>query len=163
MNIARLRKGSENRKRILWPGTEEQVYIRVLAEGDYLRAEQHCDSAYRERGINLGNVEERSALKDDYCIYLAIVDEDGKRLFPDFDTFVQYLTPEIRNILISEQNNLQSEYAPRMAEMSDDEFDSLLTEIKKNTETVRNISDMHVLRRLIITMVSRQSKLPTAS
>lgn len=163
MDISKLKKGIDNRKKITWPGSDLAIYLRVLCEGDYLKAEERCDALYKERGVNLGNIEERSAAKDTYCLYLAIVDEDGKRVFPDFETFTTYLTPEIRTELVQTQNDWQSECSPHIEKLSEKEMDDLLESIKKNHGTVRNISDMRLLRELIITMVSRQKKLPTAS
>jgi len=164
MDITRLKRGADNRKITPWPGDTEKVYIRVLSEADYIEAEEHVDNSYgKERGVNLGNVDERAALKDTYCLYLAIVDEFGKRIFPDFSAFTGRCTPEVRAILIENQNEWQAECAPVLDEMSDDQTNELLNSIKKNIETVRSITDSRLLRRLITTMVSREQRLPTAS
>lgn len=163
MDVTRFKRGTDNRKKIAWPGSDTPVCVRVLAEGDYLQAEAHCDHLYRDRGVSLGNIEERNAVKDTYCLYLALVDDDGARVFPDFETFTNYLTPEIRTILIQEHNDWQSACSPAVDALSEKELDSMLDAIKKNPQTVRSISDMRLLRELIIIMASRRQKLPTAS
>lgn len=164
MDITRLKRGTDNRKITTWPGCTEKIYIRVLSEADYIESEEHVDNSYsKERGVNLGNIDERSALKDTYCLYLAVVDEFGSRIFPDFPAFAGHCTPEVRAILIEAQNEWQAECAPVIDEMPEKEVDELLSSIKKNIETVRSITDSRLLRKLITTMVSREQGLPTAS
>ena len=164
MDITKLMRGSDSRRSIDWPGSDKKICIRVLSEHDYIEAEEYCDSIYaKDRPVNLGNVDERNALRDTYCMYLAIVDDKGIKIFPDFTTFTDYCTPEVRAVLIAAQNEWQAECAPAIDRMTDDQMDDLLNSIKKNIETVRSITDSRLLRRLIISMVSRQQKLPMVS
>jgi hypothetical protein len=160
MDITKIKNGITNCKLTTWPGSDQDIYLRILSEMDSLRAEQYCDGAYRERSLSLGNIDERNALKDSYCLYLAIVDGDGRRVFDDFDVFCSCISSEIRKSLIDQQNSFQAECSPKIAEMSDKEVDALIEDIKKNSQIVLNISDMYVLRRLIITLAGRLQRLP---
>ena len=163
MDINKLKLGANNRKPVKWPGTKETVYIKVLSDFDYNTAVKETDLEYKDRGINLANVTERSCFIEQYCLFLSIVDEKGKRLFDDFKTFSECLTHELRLEFCDIQMAWQEECSPNIDYMPDKEFNVLLKEVKKNPEKVKNISSTSLLRRLIITLAVRPVKLQTGN
>ena len=69
------------------------------------------------------------------------------------------LTPEIKNKLAEDLDSFHEECSPSPYKCTDEEWDKLVADVKKNAEqTVGNVSSIDTLRRLTIYLAKRRKK-----
>ncbi len=84
--------------------------------------------------------------------------ESDKPLTNDIRAFKELLTPEVKDALAEELDQLHLEFAPNPDKISDAEYNKIVAEVKKNVRnTVGSISNISLLKRLIITLVDQSS------
>lgn len=155
--IDKIKAGSNFKKRFKWPGTDIDIAIRVLNEGDYLKSTLDTDEIFN-KGVGLANVEEYQAEKSTQLLYRGCIDPDtGKQIFGNITEFREVLTPEIKQELDKYLDEVHSEVSPKAKELDEKEVDAFYQAIKKNCqETLLNISSIPMLKRLITIMASSQ-------
>jgi len=155
--LAKLKAGSLNSKDIPWPGNEDLlIRMRVYNDNDHLKATLATDKVITN--VTMSNVERYNAELYTQLLYLVITDLDNKPIgtIADFRTL---LTPEIKKILIDLLDALHEECSPDPENMTSEEFDLLLNDIKKNVEeTVLSVSNIFTLRKLVLSLVLNQKK-----
>jgi len=156
--LDKIKAGSGFKKRFKWPGTDIDISIRVLNEGDYLKSTQETDEIFN-KSVGLANVEEYQAEKSTQLLFRSCVDPDtGKQIFGNITEFREVLTPEIKQELDKYLDEVHSEIAPKSKELDEKEVDAFYQDIKKNCqETLSSISSIPMLKRLITILVGLQS------
>ena len=164
----KLRAGTENRKIIEWPGCPGAIVgLRVLNDNDYHVAGLAADNIYKAAGVKIAieNAEAYEAEIATQLLYRALSNsEDGSSVAPDITQFRTLLTKGVREKLIDEMQSWQAECSPSPGNMDEGAFDVLFARVKKNaSETVQSVSDIAVLKKLIITLASQLSSSQTDS
>lgn len=158
IDLAKILAGTEHRIKTVFPFSDESIYLRILNEWDLQQASNHVDKIYKDLKVGFENYDERTAQKTMYELYLAIVDDNGEKLFPDFETFCKACTPEIARRLIEEQNTFQSEVSPDLSNYTKEQLDGTIEELKKKSDRILTISDSRILKKLLQYTVSLLSK-----
>jgi len=155
--LERIKTSGHHKQRIKWPGSEEDIDMRLCAEEDYLRASIATDKTFSDTRISLLDKDAYNSELETQLLFRILENpETGKQLFNRITDFRMVLVPEIKDKLVEEMNKLHEEYSPNPVEMSDEEFDKLVVNIKKNVEqTIGNVSSLSTLRRLTIYMASQ--------
>jgi len=156
--LDKIKAGSLNKKEITWPGTDQKVHLRVLNENDHLQASLSADKIFEGTPIAIQNMDQYNAELETQYLFRAIEDpETGKRLFNTITEFREIVTPEIKNKLAEELDSFHEECSPDPYKMSDEEFDKMILNVKKNAkETVGNVSNINTLRELIIYLANQK-------
>jgi hypothetical protein len=153
-----LRQGVANVKIVKWPGTELDVALRVLSDQDHLEANIAADTVYKTAGISVSmqNVQDYEAEKNVQLLFRAIVDPETRKPFcKSISEFRKLLSMGIRDALMEQVSEFQRECSPDPVNMPAEEFDNLLSAVKKNAErTLSNVSNIILLKKLISILVS---------
>jgi hypothetical protein len=153
-----LMKGNENRKAIKFPFSDETVYFRLLTEYDEVEASRATDKEYINRGeINFQNAVERSSFKVAYELHLALITDEGDKIYPDVETFLKYTNKEVIRRLYEEYNTFEKSVYPSVTDISDEQMSEILAEVKKNSKIVLTFTDSNFLKKLILFMVYQES------
>lgn len=160
--LTKLKKGSLNTKLIKWPGTEEDIRIRILNEQDFMEASQATDAIFDATGRRVAaqNVEDYESEKLTQQLFRAIEDPvTAKPLTASITEFRKLLSSEVKAILVDEFRQFQDECNPDPLKMTEEEFDILYNNVKKNSEkTVGNISSIFIARKLLLIMAQELTK-----
>ena len=88
------------------------------------------------------------------ALYLCVKDSNNKT-FCTISEFKKLITPELLVWLEDQHAILEEKYSPNIDNMSNDEFDKLITEVKKKPEsTLSTISSIYTLRRVALCLVN---------
>lgn len=154
--IDKIKAGSQATKDINWPGSENMIRIRLCNESDFLLASQQTDKIFEGTRIAAENVDQYSAEKETQLLFRAILDPTtDKQLFTNITEFRSVLTPEIKNILGEALDALHEEYSPDPETISEEDFDKLVQDVKKNAEAIENVSNIFTLRKLVRYLTSQ--------
>ena len=158
--LDKIKAGSLHKKEVTWPGTEQKVHLRVLNENDHLQASLAADKIFDGTTIAIQNLNQYNAELETQYLFRAIENpETGKRLFSNITEFRDIITPEVKNKLAEELDSFHEDCSPDPYKMSDEDFDKLVADVKKNVEeTVGNVSSISTLRRLIIYLAKKKEK-----
>ena len=158
--LDKIKAGSSHKKEVSWPGTDQTIHMRVLNENDHLQSSLATDALFKGTPIALQNMDHYNGELETQYLYRATEDpETGKQLFSNITEFRDVLTPEIKNILAEELDALHEEFSPDPLKLSDEEFDKLTSDIKKNAEaTVGAVSNIFIARKLIIFLAKPRKK-----
>ena len=159
--IDKIKLGSQAKKKIDWPGAEDAtIQIRVCNENDYLQASMAADQLFKDVKVGLENIDAYNAEKETQLLFRAIQDpETNEQLFKNITEFRDLLVPEIKNFLSDQLDALHEEFSPELTTISDEDFDKLVQDVKKNAEEViQTQSNIYTLRKLIIYLVNQRSK-----
>lgn len=161
--LERLKKGPENKKIIKYPGTSEDIVIRVLSEGARQEAQFAAEHQFKSKDveISMSTVDAYEAEKTLQMLYRALSDQDGKPLARTITEFRQLITIDEKNILVDEYLAFEKECSPNPETLSQSEMEQLVEEIKKKPEILGNFSSIAMLRQLTSYLVNRpQNSLP---
>jgi hypothetical protein len=165
--VQRLKAGTANRKPWHWPGTDVEVELRVLTDQDQLEAGLAADRLYRDAKIDVGmpNIQDYEAEKTTQLLFRAVLDPTThKQLFGDIAEFRRILTKPVRDALGLALDELQQECSPPVDCMEQDEFDSLVAQVKKTPEaTISSLSSISTLRKLCTYLAVPPANSPTDS
>lgn len=158
--LKRLKAGSKATKEIPWPGSdneEDLIRMRVLNDEDYLKATLAADKMIPN--VTMANVSRYNAELETQLLYRSLTDPETGHTLGTITEFRQLLSPEIKAILVDELDALHNENSPNVESMTDEDFDKLFEEVKKNAEkTVSSISSIHILRKLVKSLASTPKK-----
>lgn len=163
--LERLKRGSENKKTIKFPGTETYVQIRVLSEGERQAAHFATEQHFKRQGIevSIATVDAYEAEKTIQLLFRALSDEEGNPLARTPARFAELLTIDEKNALVEEYMAHERDCSPNPETLSDGEIDEILEELKKNQTIPGSVSSMTIARQLIISLASRLQTLQQAS
>jgi hypothetical protein len=156
--LERLKKGTDNKKIIKYPGTQEKIQLHPLSEGERQSAHFAAEDHFKQNGIeiSMATVDAYESEKTLQMLYLAIRDMKGKPLAPTADEFRSQVTIDEKNALVDDYLALEKECAPNQEVMTDVELETLFEEIKKKPETLGSFSNIGIARQLISYLANRQ-------
>ena len=158
--IEKIKAGCQVKKTVDWPGAEAaKVDIRVCNENDYLQASIATDRLFKDSRIALENINEYNSEKEIQLLFRAILDpETGVQLFKNITEFRTLLTPEVKDFFAEQLDALHEEFSPDLTTISDEDFDKLVQDVKKNAvEALSTQSNIYTLRKLSIFLASQLS------
>lgn len=158
--IEKLKLGTDNTKLIKWPGSDTQVALRIISEQARMEASFATERLFKSEKIenNLMTADQYDTEKVIQILFRALrcPDDLDKPVFPSITEFRKALTREDMRLLIAEYTGFENECSPSPENLSDEDFDKIFREVKKNAATTTsNIGSMSTLRRLIITLVDQ--------
>lgn len=165
--LADLKKDNKNFRERCFPGTDTKIRIRVLTTAETqscaVNAKRHMADYYGvEYGEFLADVFSEEC--DCQTLFLAITDLQGNPIAADILEFRAKVSDSERVALASEYNDVCNECAPQIDTMTEKEFETLVSEVKKKPEqVVLSIYGTSLLRRLIVTLANQQTNSPTDS
>ena len=109
--------------------------------------------------IGVENLSDYQAEKETQLLFRTMLDPDtGKKLFKSIAEFRSMLTPELKDYFQTAVDALHDEFSPDPASISEEDFDRLVVSVKKNPEEeLTMLSDINLLKRLVLFLVSQQS------
>lgn len=165
--LEKLKAGKRNVKMIKFPGTDKQVALQVLSsqelQDSVLATEKHFKGLEVEIGsLILDSYEDERATQ---MIFRALRDpEDHKKpLAADVRQLRDLLTKEEKGKLVEAYLEFERECSPDFRQMSDQEFEKLWDEVKKNPQTLSSDLPSGMLRRLLNFLASRPAMSPPAN
>lgn len=167
MKLEKLKAGTRNTKTIKFPGTDNEVVLRVLSNAERQDAVFAAEEHFKSRKIEIAATcldayeDERTT----QLLFRALRDCDNSEntFASSADSLRENLTREEKEFLTSEYTTFEQECSPAIEKMSDEDFEKLWEELKKNPEPVLSFLNSGTLRRLIIFLASRQQNSQTAS
>ena len=157
--LKKMKLGSENRKTIKFPGTDQDIVIKILSD---LEKQEAAVAAYNYMKINdmPYDVLATSDIYEDelvsQCLWRACLNPENQ--YEKFATTVKEfkkITTDEKSYLTNVYNNFEQECSPVVEDMTEDQFKSLVEDLKKNVKsTLSNISDMSTLKRVISFLVN---------
>lgn len=156
--LEKLKAGTNNRKTVKWPGTDEDIIVRVLSDAERQAASFDTERLFKQQCIepSMSTIDVYEAEKTTQILFRALSDTGGKPLADSINEFRDKITIAEKDILVDEYNDLEKECSPDPGKMSDEEFNSLIEELKKNPmQTISSVSNMRTARRLITFLANR--------
>ena len=170
--IEKLKAGTRNVKLTTWPGTENRIGIRVLTEAEVQAAHFDTELLFKQRGIEFtaATVDAYQSEQNTQVLSRAIVDPELKdkagdpaKIFKNADELRGLLShPDVKAVLTREYNDWQTECSPDLETMTEERYEELFAEVKKNP-SILSSSSSATLRGLIIYLAARQAKLRKVS
>jgi hypothetical protein len=165
--IEKLKAGRRNIKTIKFPGTDDDLILRVLSNAEIQEAVFAAERRFKAEDIPILD-STRDVYNDErttQILFRALRNpKDAKKaLFSSDDELRALLTRDEKEILSQEYEAFQSECAPHPETMSDEEFDNLWEALKKSPETALNFLSSGTLKRLLLYLASRPATSPTDS
>ena len=166
--LQKIKLGTDNIKIVEWPGTKTKVALKILSQREHQEAtfatERHFKSEKIE--VNLVTSEEYESERATQLLYKALRDPEKTEepICSSITEFRSSMTREEKRVLTDEYLGFESECSPAADNLSGDEFDRVLSALKKNaTETLGSITSMSMLKKLLHTLVNQLSSSPVAS
>jgi len=165
--IEKLKLGTRNKKLIKWPGDDTEVLMRILSEHERMEAMFSAERLFKTEKIEptLTTADQFDTEKCVQILYRAIRDPATEEpIATSITEFRKSITREDMRMLISEYTVFEQDCSPSPSNLSEEEFDKILRDIKKNPETLSssNLSSS-MLKKLIITLASQPVTLPKDS
>ena len=165
--LGKIKAGTNNTKSIKFPGTDKPVLLKILSNADTqeagIAAERYFESqkiVFATSTIDLFADEQKTQM-----LFRALCDPDDRQK-PIADSVAQFreqLTIEEKNYLIDQYTAFEQECSPTLDKMTDAEVDVFLGDLKKNPAPIMSCCNIVLLRRLLLSSVSRPAGLPTDS
>jgi hypothetical protein len=150
--LQKIKAGTSNRRTINWPGTDTQIDLRLLSNRDELDSTLAADRLFKdsEDRIEFHNLDAYQTERTMQQLWRACVEHGTDTpIAESIAEFRKLVTTHERDALVDEYNTLAEQCNPSPRELSDDEFDSLVAQLKKKPkETAGSISSLSTLRRL---------------
>jgi len=155
--LARLKAGKRNTKVVAFPGSDDQVALRPLTLAERQAAVFAAEGVFQSAGVKF-DVATSDAYADEVStqvLALALRDPDDpdKSFASSADELRRNLSLDEKTALIELYNEFEEDCSPRLGEVTDEEFKSLLSEVKKSPESL-NFLNSSTLRRLALSLVS---------
>lgn len=162
MNLADLRAGVRMRKTIPFPGTQQQVDLKVLTNAEEQDAEFAAENVFKTAkiGIEFHNVNNFNHEITVQKLYRSLRETGTDHpIAASITDFKSNITPIECDLLVEELNAFLEEFNPSPMTMTAEEFDGVVEGLKKNpSQTIGNISSFATLKRLALCLVQQ---LPT--
>ncbi len=151
--IEKLKAGIKNSKEVPFYGGT--LKIRVLSEDELQQCRIEANRYAIKNGLDEESLINEIAIRQ---LYLAVSanDVDGNKLADDIDSFRKFITRKEREYLIGEYLSLENECSPSLSVMTDEEFNKVLEEAKKDPFFLLSKSNTDLLRRLSVYLENRQ-------
>jgi hypothetical protein len=157
--IEKLKAGKKNTKVIKYPGTDEDVCMQILSNEDLQAAAFATEHHFKQAGIEVNQVtmdsydDERTTQ-----ILFRVLREPAdpkKGIAATVDELRRHITQEEKEVLVREFSEFRQECSPDFRGMSNEEFETLWKDLKKNPETLLSFSSSTMLKGLLLYLASR--------
>jgi hypothetical protein len=158
--LEKLKAGTRNIHVIKFPGTDQDVALRVLTNAETQAALFEAETYFKKRGIEI-NSATIEAFTDEHTtrqLAFALRDPDNPDIpfSQNADELRSLLVTAEKDILVEEYSAFEEEASPSPDNLSEEEMDRILEEVKKKPETGNALS-ISLLRKLFIYSVNRPS------
>ena len=166
--LQRLKLGTDNVKLLNFPGSDQKVALKILSQKDLQDAAFATERYFKSEKIevNLVTSEEYDAEKATQILYRCLKDPENtnESIASSITEFRKLLNREEKRILADEYVAFERECSPAPDNLSGDEFDKILSDLKKNPATsISTITSISTARRLITCLVDQLTSLHTVS
>ena len=163
-----LKLGTKNCKMVKWPGTDTEIAMSILSQQQIQDAVFATERLFKGEKIemNMGTADEYDSELSTQKLFRSIHDpkDMDKPVATTITEFRKALTREDRTVLIEEYLAFEKECSPSPDNLTNDEFDQLLSDLKKTPhETLGRITSISTLKKLLLIMASRPVTLPAVN
>jgi len=155
--IAKLRDGIDKIKTVHIG--DVTVGLKALRHNHYHEAQMTVSKAYQAEEVRVGmhNIDDFEMDKEDQYLLMTVVDvETGILIFDDVQTLRESLNKATRDSLLAEAEEWQEECSPNLSNLSEEEFDEVLEQVKKKPDQATlNELNLHTLKKLVHTLASQ--------
>lgn len=158
INLSAINQGLKSAKTINWPGTEEQVDMRILSAAEVQQAkastDKYCLKLYGEYGYaNADAWEDERAYQ---TLYRALRQPGTKEPLTDsIKEFRDQVFDGVRDCLLDEYTAMVSDIDPAALDIDDTQLNEVLDELIKKPATLANFSSSILLKKLLHTSAAR--------
>jgi hypothetical protein len=158
--LSTLKAGTDNVKLIKFPKSETPIALKILNQKELQDAAFCTERLFKTEKIdvNLMTSEEYSSEKATQILFRCIRDPENleQGIAPNITVFRASLTRNEKEYLIGEYLAFEKDVSPSPDNMSNEEFDKILLDVKKNPEDITGkIFSSSMLKKLITTLVSQ--------
>lgn len=162
--LEKLKAGKANKKLLKFPGTKEDVLMRVLNAQEILDASFAVETLFKQSGIDLTmtSSDVHADEKTTQLLFRSLRDpqDESKQVAKDINEFRACISRMEKNALVDEYKAFEKDCSPNPMEMTQEDFDAFVEDLKKNPEeTAGSVSSIATARKLIISLVSQLTKL----
>jgi len=157
--LEQLKLGTANVRLIDFPGTTRKVALRVLSIAERQEAvfstERHFKAEKIETSMVTAN--EYDAEVATQMLFRALRDPEKltDAICPTLIQFRQLISRDEREMLMDSYLAFEKEVSPTPETLSGDEFDRVVSELKKKQDiTILNSLSIHTLRKLVLILVA---------
>ena len=163
--LDKLKLGTSNIKLVKWPGSDVQVTLRILSQQDVQEAHFATERLFKSNKIEISMVtaDEYTSEKSTQILFRCIRNPENLEtpICNTIEEFRRSITRAERDVLIEEYLGFEAECSPSPDNLSNDEFDKVLSDLKKKpAETLGNITSISTLKKLLLIMASPPVNLP---
>jgi hypothetical protein len=163
--LQKLKLGTNNVKMIDWPGTDTKVTLRILSQQQLQEALFDSERLFKVSKIetNLMTAQAYQEEESTQILYRSLRDPINldEPIAPNITEFRKALTVNEKKILIDEYRSFDAECNPSPDNLSEEDFDRLVADLKKKPEeTVSNILSLSIAKRLLLITASAPMRLP---
>jgi len=166
--LLRLKLGSSATKLVTWPGSAEHVLLKILSQQQRQEATFATEQLFKTAKVELNMVtaNEYESEQATQMLYRSLRDPAApdEPICASVTEFRKALSADEKRILLDEYVAFEKDISPSPDNLSDEEFDRILSDLKKNpSQTLGNISSISTAKRLLAIMASQPVTLPKAS
>lgn len=157
--LQKIKLGTNNIKLIKWPNSETQVALKILSQQEIQEAVFATERLFKKENIevNLITSDEYESEKATQILFRAIKDPSKatEPICSNITEFRASLTKEEKNYFVAEYLTFEKDCSPRPDNMTNEDFDKFIMDIKKNPNSISqsNLSS-NMLRKCIIILAS---------
>lgn len=165
--LEKLKAGTRNIRVLKFPGTDEDVAVRVLSAQEIQDSVFAAETLFKKAEVDV-SASTLDAYEDErttQILWRALRDPENQKE-PFAATVAELrkgLTRAEKSILADLYNEFEKECSPDFMAMTDTEFEELFETVKKNPEQLTSNLSSPMLRGLLRYLASRPSTLPTGS
>ena len=165
-----LKAGKKNIKRLKFPGTEQEIGITVLTDGEVQEAIFSAERYFKEKGIEITatTLGTYNAEVSTQMLFRAIIDPEKKKVDGTYEPAFKksddlHLASSAQKAeLVEEYNAFENECSPSPDTLSKDELEKLFDDVKKNPLNGNSLNS-RTAKELILYLASLAANSPKAS
>ncbi len=165
-----LKAGKKNIKTLNFPGTDQQIGLTVLTDGEVQEAVFSAERHFKDKDIEITatTLGTYNSEVNAQMLFRAIVDPEKRKTDGTYELAFKRIedlrlaSSAQKAELIEAYNDFEAQCSPSVAKMSDEDFDKLFEDIKKNPLTGNSLNSS-TAKRLIVFLASRPQSSPKGS
>jgi hypothetical protein len=163
--LQKLKLGKDSVKLVNFPGTTQKVALQILSQHELQLATFNTDRLFQTEKItvNMVNADDWDQEKATQILFLALRDpaDMEQPIAKNITEFRKALTKDEKEVLIDEYLTFEKDVSPRSETLSDDEFDRVVSDVKKNADSIYSSNfSTNMLKKLVHTLANQPLPLP---
>lgn len=150
--LQKLKAGTDNHVIVKWPGTDDEVKIRVATEREYSLASLETDRTFKGRPIGLENAQAYSNYLESRILYTVASDPENGTPIGTFKEFEALLTTDVKTAIDTIHDDLRDNCCPDPEKLTDKELKASIESQKKKLD-LSNIYSMYIAKQHITSLV----------